>query len=237
MKPITLITPLIALSLALTVSSVRAQGLGALVSPAPEETTTDEDAKTEETPEPKPVKAPTKPSPKPEASAPQPTASVAKPASSPAPAATAKPPVVAQTNTVQKIPAAGIQFEVPKGWQITEVPGPNDIPNYRMVSKDGAGYALIPTSETNLSEQLSAMRSAVEKKGKNFKAGEEKQATVNGMKCVFRADTVDDGASVSTVGYVQAKIPVVFMRAGDAAVMKANAATLDGIFHSLKKSE
>ena len=217
-----------------SITAARGQGLGSLMSPSatPEDTVPeadgdDADATSEPTAWPKPT---AKPSAKAEST---PAAKAEVKAET---AGTPKPPIVVTSNTVQKIAQAGIQFEVPKGWQISEVPGPSG-PTYRLISKDGAGFFFVTTTGEEVAARLAAMREAVEKKAKKFKAGSDKENLINGLKYIARADSLDDGASVSITGYVQGKEPVIFMRAGEAAPMKANAAALDGIFASLKKME
>ncbi|MDQ6809165.1 MAG: hypothetical protein M3Z64_07050, partial [Verrucomicrobiota bacterium] len=109
MKVTRLATSIIAILFAVLISSAAAQGLGAAMtsaSPTPEESRAVTPAEKEAKPVAKPEGKPVAPS--------------------------EKPPVTAQTNMVQKIPGAGLQFEVPKAWQITEVAGPIG-PAYRLL--------------------------------------------------------------------------------------------------------
>lgn len=190
-------------------------GLGAVVSPSPadeEETKSDDEEKTT-----------------PAAKKPRPDAAAGAEEAAPAAA-------IADKDRVQKIVEAGLQFDVPKDWKLEVKPCPAGNA-YRVMSKDGATFAFIPTSEADAADRLAAMRSAVEKQAKSLKAGQEKTNTVNGLSYTYRTDTVDNGDGVMVSGTIRSKTPVLFMRAGDKAPMQANAATLDRIFHSVKASE
>jgi hypothetical protein len=155
-----------------------------------------------------------------------------------APPAQAEIGAIQKTAAVQKIAQAGLQFEVPKDWKLEQKPGPAG-PAYRVISRDGATLAFLPVEEDDLVDRLAAMRSAVEKQAKTFKAGDEQEGTVNGMDYIFRIDTMDagDDASVEETGYIKATMPVIVARIGAKKAMDANKATLDHILQSVKETE
>lgn len=163
-----------------------------------------------------------------------------QPAEKSTPSAKQPTPVpVANTERVIKIPEAGLQFELPKQWniEVTKTPATS----YQLTKKDSNSYfAFIPSDENDLADGLNRSREAMRQKAKSYEEGEEKTGKVNGLTYTYRVANLvhnyhnHDLPMTAIIGAIMTKTPVVFIRVDP---KDGKDPALDRIWHSVKAAQ